>query len=101
RRVVGVARNRTRIVEIVEAKMQCAARRHGEPVWPDRFAIGEEDRDRHMRVAIGGVEDAGGLVRGEGAGGIAALGRDVALGDGPPRAPERLHYATSDMSAVS
>ena len=41
RSIVGVARQRLRIDQIVEAKMQGAARPDGDPIGPDRLAIGK------------------------------------------------------------
>ena len=45
RRIVGVARDRRRVVEIVEAQMQRAPRRDRDPIRADRLAIGEKDGD--------------------------------------------------------
>src|SRR5579862_4402421 len=63
RRIIGVARNRRGIFEVVEAKMQRAPRRHGDAIRSDRLAIGKKYRDAHMRVVIGRIQYAGGFVR--------------------------------------
>lgn len=61
--MVGIAWHRLRVVEIIEAQVQGAARRHRYLIRPDRFLVGEEQGDDDVRVAVAGVEDAGGLVR--------------------------------------
>jgi hypothetical protein len=48
-----------------------------------RLAVGEEDRQIDVRVALAGVEDAGGFVRGERTVGKAVALRNPAFGDGP------------------
>ena len=67
RGVVGIARDRRGIVEIVKAQMQGAASRNRQAVGTDRLAISEKNRDCHMRVIIARIEDAGGFVLHEGA----------------------------------
>jgi len=43
--------------------MQGAARRDRDPIGTDRFAVGKKYRESHMRILVGGIEDARGLVR--------------------------------------
>ena len=47
--------------------MQCALRSDRDPIRADRFTIGEEYGDRDVGIPIAGVENAGGLMRDEGA----------------------------------
>jgi hypothetical protein len=60
--VCGVARDRARVVEIVEAQVQRAARGNRDAIGTDRLVVGEEYGNFHVSVAIAGVEDARGLV---------------------------------------
>ena len=60
RGIVGVARDRLRVVEIIEAQVQRAAGGDGHAVRADRLPVGEENRDRDARVALPGIENAGG-----------------------------------------
>ena len=83
RGVVGVARDRLRVVEIVEAQVQRASGGDGHAVGADRLPVGEEDGDGNARVLLAGVEDAGGLVGDECAVGKRAFGGNVALRDCP------------------
>lgn len=63
--VVGVARHRGRIIQLVETQVTGAACRNGELVGTDRVAIGEVDRRHRLRAVwqlvaspaeLGGVE---------------------------------------------
>ena len=91
RRISRCRAESARVVEIVEAQMQRAARRDRHPIGPDRLAIGEEHRDPNLRVAVAGVEDAGRLVRDQRAIGKRALRRNVAFGNGPALASDGFH----------
>src|SRR5262245_39169337 len=71
--------------------MQRPSRGERHAIRADRLAVGEVDGDRDMGVAIRGIENAGGLVRDQGAVGKRAFGRNVALGDRPPLASDWLH----------
>ncbi len=62
RRVIGIAGNRSRILEVVEAQMQRAARRNSDVVGSDRFAVREKDGDPDVRVLVAGIQQARGLV---------------------------------------
>src|SRR5262245_35004906 len=90
RRVVGIARDRLRILEIVEAQMKGAARRHRESI-DHRLAIREINRQRDLCLLVGGVQDAGRLMRDQRPVRVRALRRDVALGDGPSLASDLGH----------
>src|SRR6476619_6693761 len=52
RGVVGIARDRRRVVEIVETQMQRPACGNGEAIRADGIAISEKNCDRHMCVTI-------------------------------------------------
>ena len=65
RGVVGIARDRRGVVEIVETQMQRPACGNGQAIRADGIAISEKNCDRHMCVTIACVEDASGLVRDE------------------------------------
>src|SRR5262249_8310485 len=95
RGIVGVARDRLGIVEVVETQVQRAPGSDGDAVGADRLPVGEEDGDRDMRIAVAGVDDAGGLVRDQRAVGERALRRNVTLGDGPALASNALHGRAS------
>jgi hypothetical protein len=62
RRVVGVARNRVRLFEIVETQVERAPGGNRHAIGTDRLAVGKKDCDRDVRIAIPGVENARGLV---------------------------------------
>src|SRR6516164_2774216 len=91
RGVVGVARDRLRVVEIVEAQMQRAPGGDGHAVRADRLPVGEEDGNGDARVLLAGVEDAGGLVGNERAVGKRAFGGNVAFRDCPSSPSDGLH----------
>src|SRR6516162_905623 len=93
RSIVGVARDRLRVVEIVEAQVQRAACGDGHAVRADRLPVGEENRDRDARVALSGIENAGGLVGDQCAVGKGAFGGNVTFGDCPSPASNGLHAA--------
>jgi hypothetical protein len=63
RGIVGIARNRLRIIQIVEAQMQRVLASDGDAIRADRLPVGEKNSNGHMRVTLAGVENAGGLVR--------------------------------------
>src|ERR1700754_546582 len=50
RGVVGIARDRRGVVEVVETQMQRSACGNSQPVRADGIAISEKNRDRHMCV---------------------------------------------------
>src|SRR5436190_23093402 len=82
-RVVGIARYRLRIGELVEAQVPGSPRRHRHPVRARRLAILEVDRDLDLGLAVPGVEETGGLVALHlGLRPVASAG-DVSLGDRP------------------
>lgn len=56
--IIGVARYRFRIGQIVEAKVQSAAGRHRHPVRPDRLPIGKVERDLNVCIGAAGVQQA-------------------------------------------
>src|SRR5262245_32339119 len=93
RGIVGVARDRLRVVEIVEAQVQRAAGGDGHAVRADRLPVGEENRDRDARVALPGIENAGGLMGDQCAVGKGAFGGNVTFGDCPSPASNGLHAA--------
>src|SRR5208282_6937152 len=66
-------------------------RRYGNVVGANRLTVGEEDGDIDVRCLVAGVEDAGGLVRDQGAIGKRTLRRDVSFGNSPTPAADRLH----------
>src|SRR5690554_1933627 len=80
---VGVARQWLRILEVVEAQVQRAARGNRYPVGADRFAVGEVQGDGHVCVVVAGVEEARGLVGDERRVVVVAVAGDVAFGDRP------------------
>src|ERR1043165_9249922 len=87
-RVVGGARDRLGIGEVVEADVLRAPRRHGQAVRPGRLAIGEVDGDLDVRVGVAGVEDARGLVAEHLRLGTVAVVRDPTFSDCPMRASD-------------
>src|SRR5262249_3646493 len=93
RGIVGVARDRLRVVKIIEAQVQRAAGGDGHAVRADRLPAGEENGNRDARVALSGIENAGGLVGDQRAVGKGAFGGYVTFGDGPSPASNGLHAA--------
>src|SRR5262249_20339323 len=74
RRIVGIARDRRGLAQIVETKMQWAARADRHAVRADGLPVGEENGDLDMRLAVRRIEDACGLVRDQSAVGKRAFG---------------------------
>src|SRR5215831_17017170 len=91
RGIVGVARDRLRVVEIIEAQVQRAAGGDGHAVRAGRLAVGEENGNRDARLALPGVENASGLVGDQRAVGKGAFGGNVTFGDCPSPASNGLH----------
>src|SRR6516162_6383887 len=91
RGIVGVARDRLRVVKIIKAQVQRAACGDGHAVRADRLAVGEENGNRDARVTLPGVENASGLVGDQRAVGKGAFGGNVTFGDCPSPASNGLH----------
>src|SRR5215831_5379615 len=89
--IVSVARNRLRVVEIVEAQVQSPPRRDGDAVRADRIAVGEENSDGYVRITVRGVKDARGLVGDKLAIGIGAFRGNVAFRDCPSPTSDGVH----------
>src|SRR5690606_26432392 len=87
----SVLRDRLRILERVEAQVVRTPRRHGDGVRAGRLAVGEEHGDAYRGLGVAGVEDAAGLVAFQLRRGAVAPGRDVAFGDRPALASDRVH----------
>src|SRR5207253_1495678 len=83
RGIVGITRDRFRVVEIIEAQVQCAPGGDSDAIGTDRLAVGEENRNGDVSVMIGGVEDACSFVGNQLAVGISAFRGNIALGDRP------------------
>src|SRR5207245_4063668 len=85
-------RNRRRFAQVVETHMLRAPRGNDDLIWPDRIAIAVVNGDLDVGVAIGRVQDAGGLMTGE----LRLLPmtprRNVPLVDRPTRVPDRLGF---------
>src|SRR6185437_6254786 len=94
-RVVLAARN-DGVPQLIESQMHGASRRQVNKVRAYGLAIGEKDRDAHVRFLVGGVEHASRLVTGELGLGAGAPFRDVTLRDSPAETADwHGHYATS------
>jgi len=91
RGIVSVARNRLRVVEIVEAQVQSPPRRDGDAVRADRVAVGEKNSEGYVRITVCGVKDARGLVGDKRAIGIGAFRRNVAFRDCPSPTSDGVH----------
>ncbi len=78
--------------------MQGAPRRNCQSVGADRFTIGEEHRDAHIRRLIAGIQQAGGFMAAELARVAAAGWRDIALRYGPTGFANVLHGRTPRMT---
>src|SRR5690606_15752839 len=89
-----------RRVQVVEAQVQRAARRHRYAVWPHGFAVGEVERDLDLRVAVAGIEHAGRLVAGQLPRAARAGGRDVAFRDDPQALSDVFHDGSSLRSTA-
>jgi hypothetical protein len=67
RRIIGVARHRRWIFEIVEAQMQRAPRPDCNPIRSDGLAVGKKHRNANVRIVVSGIQYAGGFVRNQSA----------------------------------
>ena len=92
-RVVGRERHRLGVLEVVEPQVERPPGRHRRAVRPGGLPVLEEERDLDVRVLVGDVEQARGLVAQHRRLGAVAVIRDPALGDRPALAAERFHQA--------
>jgi hypothetical protein len=63
--IFRVARNRRRLLLVVESQMPGSAGRHRHTIRPGWLAVGEENRDGDVRFLIAGIENACRLVGNE------------------------------------
>src|SRR5690606_35240175 len=99
-RVRRVFRDRLRVAELVEAEVQRPPRGHGHAVGAHGLAVGIEDRDLDVCVAVRGVEEAGDLVTGHLRLRAVAPAGDVSFGDGPAPTSDGFHGGRSGSGDV-
>src|SRR5690606_27533550 len=100
----GVGRlfgDRLGVAELVEAEVQRPPCGHRHAVGADGLAIGIEDRDLDVRIAVRGVEEAGDLVTGHLRLRAMAPARDITFGDGPALTSDGFHDGRSGVRGLS
>jgi len=90
-RKIRIARNRFRILKIIETQMSCPTRRDGESIGSNRLAICIKDRDMHPHIAVRYVQQADGLMAGHVWCGTRTRSRNISFRDSPAFATERFH----------
>src|ERR1043166_405132 len=94
RRIIGVARYRRRVGQVVESEMKRSACLYRHEVRAERLAIGEEHCQRDVRIERRRVEKAGGLMAGHLWLRTMAAARYIAFSDRPSPPTDRL-FASS------
>jgi hypothetical protein len=87
------------IVKVVEAEITAAARENRETI-SDGVAILVEDQDFDVGFGVAGVQDTDRLMTGHLGSGAVAVGGNIAFGDGPLFASDRIH-GIGQMRAVA
>src|SRR5947209_14462753 len=82
------------MIKIIEPQMQRSARADRNVIRPCGLPVGKEERDRHMRIAVGRVEDAGSFVRDQRAIGKRTLEWNIAFGNGPAPSPYSFRHTS-------
>jgi hypothetical protein len=91
RRIIGIARNGSGILEVVETQMKCTARRDDHMERSEGLAIREKNRDGDVRLLVAGIEDARGFVADQRMIGKRALRGYPPFRNGPAAASDGLH----------
>src|SRR5579872_4981207 len=95
-RIIRSSRDRSRIFQVVEAQVLRSPRLDIDPIRPDRIAVREVDRDFHVRLLLGRVQQAHSFVARHLRRWPMTLRRNVAFRDCPVLASDWILHDSSE-----